>query len=123
MLTLCFLFYLFNCSVGFPYKETVTTFCDEVDPLAQSIGAVNTIIRRHSDGKLVGYNTDCEASITAIEDALKAWGCTNGEVSLPSPLTGKMFVLVGAGGAGRALAFGAKSRGARVVIFDIDFGM
>ncbi|THF96986.1 hypothetical protein TEA_010603 [Camellia sinensis var. sinensis] len=106
---------------GFPYKETVTTFCDEVDPLAESIGAVNTIIRRHSDGKLVGYNTDCEASITAIEDALKVWGCTNGEVSLPSPLTGKMFVLVGAGGAGRALAFGAKSRGARVVIFDIDF--
>lgn len=32
-------------------------------------------------------------------------------------------MLVGAGGAGRALAFGAKSRGARVVIFDIDFGI
>ena len=39
--------------------------------LHQSIGAVNTIIRRHAGGKLVGYNTDCEASITAIEDALK----------------------------------------------------
>lgn len=39
--------------------------------LYQAIGAVNTIIRRPSDGKLVGYNTDCEASITAIEDALK----------------------------------------------------
>lgn len=37
----------------------------------QSIGAVNTIIRRPTDGKLIGYNTDCEASITAIEDALK----------------------------------------------------
>lgn len=32
-----------------------------------------------------------------------------------------MFVLVGAGGAGRALAFGASSRGARVVVFDIDY--
>nr|DAD33466.1 TPA_asm: hypothetical protein HUJ06_012317 [Nelumbo nucifera] len=32
-----------------------------------------------------------------------------------------MFVLVGAGGAGRALAFGAKSRGARLIIFDIDY--
>lgn len=32
-------------------------------------------------------------------------------------------MLVGAGGAGRALAFGAKSRGARVIIFDIDFGI
>lgn len=39
-----------------------------------------------------------------------------------SPLYGKLFVLVGAGGAGRALAFGAKSRGARIVVFDIDFG-
>jgi len=36
----------------------------------QSIGAVNTIIRRAGDGKLVGYNTDCEAAIAAIEDAL-----------------------------------------------------
>jgi len=36
----------------------------------QSIGAVNTIIRRPGDGKLVGYNTDCEAAITAIEEAL-----------------------------------------------------
>ncbi|XP_052194751.1 bifunctional 3-dehydroquinate dehydratase/shikimate dehydrogenase, chloroplastic-like isoform X2 [Diospyros lotus] len=108
-------------SVGFPYKEAVIQFCDEVHPLAQSIGAVNTIIRRHTDGKLVGYNSDCEASITAIEDALKVWGSTNGEALIPSPLTGKQFVLVGAGGAGRALAFGAKCRGARVVIFDIDF--
>ncbi|KAF7138955.1 hypothetical protein RHSIM_Rhsim07G0176900 [Rhododendron simsii] len=123
-------------SVGIPYKEAVIEFCDEVHPLAQvysiflmdigcmlhqSIGAVNTIIRRRTDGKLIGYNTDCEASITAIEDALKVWGCTNGEATFPSPLTGKMFVLVGAGGAGRALAFGAKIRGARVVIFDLDF--
>lgn len=53
---------------------------------------------------------------------LTEWGCTNGKASLPSPITGKQFVLVGAGGAGRALAFGAKIRGARVVIFDISFG-
>ncbi|XP_027353008.1 bifunctional 3-dehydroquinate dehydratase/shikimate dehydrogenase, chloroplastic-like [Abrus precatorius] len=104
-------------SVGIPYKEEVVKFCDEVHPLAQSIGAVNTIIRRPRDGKLVGYNTDCEGSITAIEDALIEHGCNDGG----SPLTGRLFVLVGAGGAGKALGFGAKSRGARVVIFDIDF--
>ncbi|KAJ4719561.1 bifunctional 3-dehydroquinate dehydratase/shikimate dehydrogenase, chloroplastic-like [Melia azedarach] len=108
-------------SVGFPYKEAVMKFCDEVHPLAQSIGAVNTIIRRPSNGKLIGYNTDCEASITAIEDAIKEHGYDNGKTSISSPLAGKLFVLAGAGGAGRALAFGAKSRGARVVIFDIDF--
>ncbi|KAI8545795.1 hypothetical protein RHMOL_Rhmol07G0065800 [Rhododendron molle] len=38
--------------------------------ITESIGAVNTIIRRPTDEKLVGFNTDCEASITAIEDAL-----------------------------------------------------
>jgi len=37
-------------------------------------------------------------------------------------LAGKQFVVVGAGGAGRAIAVGAKSRGARVIIFDIDLG-
>ncbi|XP_076948340.1 bifunctional 3-dehydroquinate dehydratase/shikimate dehydrogenase, chloroplastic-like [Bidens hawaiensis] len=108
-------------SVGIPYKEAVMEFCDEVHPLAKAIGAVNTIVKRLSDGKLIGYNTDCEASITAIEDALKARGLVNGEASFPSPLTGKQFVLVGAGGAGRALSFGAKSRGARVIVFDIDY--
>ncbi|WOG82794.1 hypothetical protein DCAR_0101962 [Daucus carota subsp. sativus] len=108
-------------SVGIPYKEAVMECCDEVHPLAKSIGAVNTIVRRSSDGKLIGYNTDCEASITAIEDSIKVLGCINGEALLPSPITAKQFVLVGAGGAGRALAFGAKTRGARVIIFDIDF--
>lgn len=37
------------------------------------------------------------------------------------PLDGRLFVR--AGGAGKALAFGAKTRGARIVIFDIDFGI
>lgn len=79
--------------MGIPYKEAIVDFCDEVHPVAQvnivcvfescifliliilfnnqSIGAVNTIIRRRDDGKLVGYNTDCEAAIVAIEDALE----------------------------------------------------
>ncbi|XWS58507.1 hypothetical protein CRYUN_Cryun08bG0040100 [Craigia yunnanensis] len=108
-------------SVGFPYKEAVVEFCDEVHPLAESIGAVNTIVRRPCDGKMIGYNTDCEAAITAIEDALKEKRCTSNEASFGTPISGKLFVLVGAGGAGRALAFGAKSRGAQIVIFDIDF--
>ncbi|KAK1352024.1 Bifunctional 3-dehydroquinate dehydratase/shikimate dehydrogenase, chloroplastic [Heracleum sosnowskyi] len=73
------------------------------------------------DGKLIGYHTYCEASITAIEDSIKALGCINGEAFFPSPIAAKQFVVVGAGGAGRALAFGAKTRGARVIIFDIDF--
>ncbi|CAN4101197.1 unnamed protein product [Withania somnifera] len=117
-------FRVFSCndyagfSVGIPHKEAAVRCCDEVDALAKSIGAVNTIIRRPSDGKLVGYNTDCEACVTAIEDALRERKTTNGHASNVSPIAGKVFVLVGAGGAGRAIAFGAKSRGARVVIFN-----
>lgn len=113
---------LFNfCSVGIPHKEAAVGCCDEVHPLAKSIGAVNTIIRRPIDGKLIGYNTDCEASITAIEDAMRGRQGVNGEALHTSPIAGKVFVLVGAGGAGRALAYGAKSRGARVVIFNRDY--
>eukprot|EP01018_Ginkgo_biloba_P017336 Gb_23330 [translate_table: standard] len=103
-------------SVGIPHKEAALACCDEVQPLAQSIGAVNTIIRRQSDGKLIGYNTDCEGAISAIEDGLRAGRMGSGNSGSSSPLAGRLFVLVGAGGAGRALAFGAKQRGARVVI-------
>ncbi|XP_076883675.1 bifunctional 3-dehydroquinate dehydratase/shikimate dehydrogenase, chloroplastic-like [Bidens hawaiensis] len=108
-------------SIGLPHKEAAVACCDEVDPLAKSIGAVNTIVRRPSDGKLVGYNTDCDACITAIEDALRERQKSNGEVGNGSPIAGRLFVLVGAGGAGGALAFGAKSKGARVVIFNRNF--
>ncbi|KAK3003243.1 hypothetical protein RJ639_018185 [Escallonia herrerae] len=90
-------------SVGIPHKEEAVRCCDEVHPLAKCIGAVNTIVRRPTDGKLVERRV------------------ANGEAAIASPVSGKTFVLVGAGGAGRALAFGAKNRGARVVIFNRNF--
>ncbi|XP_015891652.3 bifunctional 3-dehydroquinate dehydratase/shikimate dehydrogenase, chloroplastic [Ziziphus jujuba] len=108
-------------SVGIPHKEAAIGCCDEVHPLAKSIGAVNTIVRRPTDGKLVGYNTDCEACITAIEDAIREKQASNGGITRNSPIAGKLFVLVGAGGAGRAIAFGAKDRGARVIIFNRNY--
>ncbi|XWS46730.1 hypothetical protein CRYUN_Cryun14cG0093100 [Craigia yunnanensis] len=109
-------------SVGIPHKEAAVTCCDEVHPLAKSIGAVNTIVRRPMDGKLIGYNTDCEASISAIEDALRERRVSNnGSPHSTSPISGRIFALVGAGGAGRALAFGAKSKGARIVIFNRNY--
>ncbi|CAN6469242.1 unnamed protein product [Victoria cruziana] len=57
----------FSCTM--PYKEIMCEFCDEVDPVAKAIGAVNAIIRRN--GKLLGYNTDYIGAISAIEDALR----------------------------------------------------
>jgi len=107
-------------SVTIPHKQTALLCCDEVwplarkppssltkrhqvDPLARSIGAVNTLVRR-DDGSLKGYNTDCTAALNAIEAGL---GCS---------ISGKSILVVGAGGAGRAIAFGAIFRGARVMI-------
>lgn len=100
----------FSCTI--PHKEVALTCCDEVDPIAKKIGAANCIIRK-PDGKLVGYNTDYIGAISSIEDSLQ--GSQEGS-GLASPLAGKLFVVIGAGGAGRAIAYGAKAKGARVVI-------
>ena len=50
-------------------QEAAAQAADEVDPLAQQIGAVNTLVRQ-PHGKLKGYNTDCSGGIAAIETAL-----------------------------------------------------
>jgi 3-dehydroquinate dehydratase/shikimate dehydrogenase len=105
----------FSCTI--PHKEAAVRCCDEVDPIARDIGAVNTIIRK-PDGKLVGFNTDYVGAISAIEDGIRA---TQSTYSTTSPLAGRLFVVIGAGGAGKALAYGAKEKGARVVIANRTF--
>ncbi|KAL6223092.1 hypothetical protein ACLB2K_006482 [Fragaria x ananassa] len=101
-------------SVGIPHKEDALKCCDEVDPIAKSIGAVNCIVRRPTDGKLFGLNTDYFGSISAIEDGLR--GSHDKSNIIGSPLAGRLFVIMGAGGAGKALAYGAKQKGARIII-------
>ncbi|CAN6347908.1 unnamed protein product [Urochloa humidicola] len=107
----------FNAVCTIPHKEAAVRCCDEVDPIARDIGAVNTMVRR-SDGKLVGYNTDYVGAISAIEDGIRASQPTDPSTS---PLAGRLFVVIGAGGAGKALAYGAKEKGARVVIANRTF--
>ncbi|XP_074566731.1 bifunctional 3-dehydroquinate dehydratase/shikimate dehydrogenase, chloroplastic-like [Curcuma longa] len=107
----------FSCTI--PHKEAAVRCCDEVDPIAKAIGAVNTIVKRASDGKLIGYNTDYVGAISAIEDGLR--GLRGGKDEIGSPLAGKIFVVIGAGGAGKALAYGAKAKGAKVVIANRTF--
>ncbi|XVF38621.1 hypothetical protein REPUB_Repub20aG0118200 [Reevesia pubescens] len=97
-----------------PHKKVAVKCCDEVDSVAKSIGAVNCIIRRQSDRKLFGYNTYYVGAISAIEDGLRARYNISGTSG--SPLAGKLFVVIGAGGAGKAFAYGAKQKGVRVVI-------
>lgn len=91
-------------SVTIPHKEAVIPLLDEVQPLAGSIGAVNTIVER--DGRLHGSNTDWSAALRAVESAL-----AEGE-----SLKGRRVLMLGAGGAARAIAFGLVERGCRLVI-------
>jgi 3-dehydroquinate dehydratase/shikimate dehydrogenase len=100
-------------SVTLPHKEAALAAADAADAVAARIGAANTLVRR-PDGGLDASNTDWAAAIGAIERGLGGSG--REEDAGASPLRGLTVVVVGAGGAGRALAFGAAARGAAVVV-------
>ena len=53
-------------NVTVPHKEAAFNACDKLDPFAQKIGVVNTIVER--DGKLYGYNTDAPGFLKAISE-------------------------------------------------------
>jgi shikimate dehydrogenase len=91
-----------GASITIPHKVSILGFLDEIDPIAESIGAVNTVINH--DGRLKGYNSDCLGAVTALEEI------TN--------LKGKRVALIGAGGAARAIGFGVKSRGAGLTLIN-----
>ena len=88
----------FNLTV--PHKETVLPLLDDVDSLAVQIGAVNTVVRRN-DGSLAGYNTDA----VGFCEPLKA--------KTGVQLVGARAVLLGAGGATRAVAFQLAAEGVK----------
>jgi len=79
-------------NVTMPHKSAVMKYLDEIDPTARSIGAVNTIL--NDIGRLIGYNTDGIGASKALKE--------NG-----ISLNGKKLLLLGAGGAGKAIAFQA----------------
>ncbi|HEY3196451.1 MAG TPA: shikimate dehydrogenase [Nitrospirales bacterium] len=78
-------------SVTIPHKVAVLPYLDNIEPTARSIGAVNTIVV--SEGALTGYNTDASGALQALRTA----------GSLPN---GGRFLMLGSGGAARAIAFG-----------------
>lgn len=86
-----------GANVTVPHKEAVRAWLDAMDPWAQTIGAVNTIVRE--GGKLVGYNTDAYGFIRALKERAEF-----------SP-RGQRVLLLGAGGAARAAAFGLVEEG------------
>ncbi|KAJ6757272.1 BIFUNCTIONAL 3-DEHYDROQUINATE DEHYDRATASE/SHIKIMATE DEHYDROGENASE CHLOROPLASTIC-LIKE [Salix koriyanagi] len=108
-----------GCSCTIPHKEVALKSMDEIDPTAKKIGAINNIVRR-PDGTSIAFNTDYIGAISAIEDGLRE---INGVIPAgASPSSGKLFVVLGAGGAGKSLAYGAAQKGARVVVANRTFG-
>lgn len=102
-------------SVTIPHKQAALEGAQKVDAVAAQIGAVNTLVRQDDGLSLKGYNTDWSAAIAAIERGLDPAAPSSTDAAT-SPLAGKRVVVVGAGGAGRALAFGAAVKGAQVVV-------
>jgi shikimate dehydrogenase len=89
-------------AVSIPHKETVAALLDDLDPVAREIGAVNTVTLRA--GRLVGTNTDWTGAVRALERVRR--------------LSGQRAIVLGAGGAARAVVYGLKQRGADVTILN-----
>ncbi len=88
-----------GANVTIPHKEAVLPLLDKIDPLADRIGAVNTIVQR--DDYLYGYNTDADGLLLALHEHDIGEELADGSISL----SGYTVVLLGAGGAARAAAF------------------
>lgn len=91
-------------SVTMPLKEQVLPSLDDVDSQAAQIGAINTLLIENK--KIDGFNTDGIGALNAIETKDK--------------VKGKKMVIIGAGGAAKAIAFEAHKRGAHVTILNRD---
>ncbi len=88
-----------------PFKTEAINYLDEVDETARQIGAVNTVV--NSAGKLVGHNTDGIGAIAALRKVTQ--------------ISGKKVLLLGAGGAGRAIAHYLRKENADITISDRSF--
>jgi shikimate dehydrogenase len=95
---------ILGSSVTIPFKEEIIPLLDELDPRAARIGAVNTVV--NGNGRLCGYNTDWLGASQALKDK--------------TSLKGKHVLLLGAGGASRAIAFAVLEEGGQVTLTDLD---
>lgn len=82
--------------ISMPFKQAVMPLIDALDPVAARIGAVNTVV--NDDGVLTGHNTDWIGAVRAVEEARQ--------------IAGARVLLIGAGGAARAIAHGVMDRNA-----------
>ena len=88
-------------NVTIPHKQAVFALCDRVDPLATAIGAVNTLAVR--DGRIEGSNTDYLGFLGNLDARAPGWD-----------RPGRPAIVLGAGGAARAVLVALQSRGLAV---------
>ena len=93
-----------GCNLTVPHKEAALGALDEIAEDARRIGAVNTILVR-ADGSLYGWNTDIEGFAQSLTAALPEWS-----------IAGKHAVVLGAGGAARAVVAAVQNLGAEEVV-------
>ncbi len=89
-----------GASVTIPHKVDIMPHLDLVDEDALRIGAVNTVVNR--DGRLIGYNSDWRGAVRALQEK--------------TPISGKKVMVVGAGGAARAVAYGIMKENGRLIV-------
>lgn len=89
-------------TVSMPHKQAVMEHLDKIDEVAKTIGAVNTV--SNDDGVLTGYNSDWVGAMEALKEA--------------TTLDGKKALVIGAGGAARAVVYGLTQNNASVTVYD-----
>jgi shikimate dehydrogenase len=94
---------LAGCNITIPHKVEAMKFMDWVDPLAQRMGAINTIVRQ-PDGALHGFNNDGFGYIQSLREEQPTWRADTGPI-----------VILGAGGASRAILLSLMDEGATEV--------
>lgn len=92
-----------GCNVTTPHKQAVMPLIERVDPMARRIGAVNTIVVE-KDGSLSGFNNDGNGFVQSLRDAKPDWRPDSGPI-----------VVLGAGGAARAVVAALAEQGAREI--------
>jgi len=89
-------------SVTLPFKTQILPYLDNIGDVAWKIRAVNTIV--NEGGRMIGHNTDLNGALEALEEKVD--------------LKDKRVILLGAGGAARAIGFGLKEKECQVIIFN-----
>src|SRR5690606_29216476 len=95
---------LFGANVTVPHKENACLLADELDPAASALKAAN-VLRWDEEGRIFGFNTDAPGLIAALDESHAGW----------RSMTGAALVL-GAGGAARAAAWGLANAGVRRIL-------